>query len=148
MNWRNIYYKDGTLRDIYIENINLFEIEQWLTFVSDYYKASCYNTITDETTARIPIPKIMELLTRDEDFNLIIRIYLGSILINTYIHSGIIDLESDIDPREFKSEDNHQQFMNYLSNISKLLSKRLLVTSEGSPDLILLTVNGDEFIFR
>ncbi len=48
------------------------------------------------------------------------------------------EIENDIEPREVKTEEDHQAILSYLKAVADKLSKKVRMTPEMEPEAILL----------
>jgi hypothetical protein len=73
MDWKvleeNIYYKDGSLRDIYIQGTTKEHWEKWVNMVNEYYKLEWYNGLQDETSNQIDFNVVLEYFKDSSDFS-------------------------------------------------------------------------------
>lgn len=57
MNWdalrREVYYIDGSFRDIYVFETSRRDWEKWVDFVNDNYSVTFYNGLTDKEEQQI-----------------------------------------------------------------------------------------------
>jgi hypothetical protein len=100
-NWdkikRNIYFIDGSLRDIYINNITENDWEKWVNYVNENYTINWngknkidYKTVKNNWSNNI----------QSETAN----IFIEKIQINNHFFT---EFENDIDPKEISGEYDH-----------------------------------------
>jgi hypothetical protein len=53
------------------------------------------------------------------------------------------EIENDIDPKEIETVEDHYNLVSYLTNISKLLNKSVILTAENQRDLVYISVDKD-----
>lgn len=144
MNWQKlkekIYYWDGSWRDIYIKEFDRNDWAKWIDFVNKGYKIDWINLKTSKGQSKIDFDVICDYWNRKDDLLSTAKIYINKIQINTHFFSEE-EFESDIDPREFNSLEDHNNLINYLKDISKLLNREIILTPENFRDVVLLTVN-------
>jgi hypothetical protein len=140
-----IYFEDGSLRDVYVLNTTGKDWENWVELVNENYVLQFYDAKVDLTTDRIPFKAVEETWTKDNREWATATVKIGPININCHFfdHS---EIENDIDPREFKSMNDHDNFINYLKDVSILLDKEVIVTDENAKDSVLIRVIGDNVI--
>ena len=56
-------------------------------------------------------------------------------------------MENDIDPREFASIDDHNKLVKYMTDISRLLDKEVILTPENEHETTLFKVSNDNIEF-
>ena len=146
-NWytleENIYYADGSLRDILIQNTTLEDWAYWIDLINKNYEVEFFNGEQGVKESQINKERVYEYLTgnssignsatiRFQNFNAVCHFFTTS------------EIENDILPNAIKSIEDHNTLVNYMIDVSKTLSKQVLLTAENQPDVILLRVNGDE----
>ncbi len=144
-NWKfnkeEIYYEDGSLRDIYVFDTNKEDWRSWSKLVNERFEVEFYNGRTQELEDKINIEEVFNFWTDQTGFTdtNTATIKLGKVLIKCYFFIES-EIENDIDPREVKTEENHKAIMEYLQQVSIILKKKVVVTSEMAEDDILLEV--------
>lgn len=136
-----IYYEDGSLRDIYIFDTNKEDWRSWSNLVNEKFEVEFYNGRTQEIEDKINIEEVFNFWADQTGFTETnsATIKLGEVLIKCYFFIAS-EIEDDIDPREVKTEENHKAIMEYLQQISKTLKKKVVVTSKMAEEDILLEV--------
>ena len=150
MNWKEIqesvYYLDGSLRDIYVQNVTKDDWLTWINFVNKNYQLSMKVHETDEIYNKINNELILDYWHGKYENCSTASIFLDGIKINTHFFSSL-EIENDITPLEINSIEDHQKLLNYLIDISKILKKTIILTAENSPEIILIQVNGDKISY-
>ena len=141
-NWEEIkwiFEPDGSLRDIYVKNVT---IEDWKILI-DYLNASYiikYGSANDNKIAnKADKDYLIKLLTdgAGEMELKTVSIIIENIIINT--HFFTIDvIEFDIEPREINSETNYVKLIGFMNEISRILTKPLILTGENQIDFPLI----------
>jgi hypothetical protein len=143
MNWtelkNNIYYIDGSLRDIYILNTNKQDWEKWVNYVNENYRVDSYNGKEDKKENTINFSVIKEKWNGTSDFLSTATVYIDSIQINAHFFTDT-EIENDIDPREFNSLEDHNRLIKYMTDLSTLLDKDVILTPENDQETILIKV--------
>jgi hypothetical protein len=145
-NWKSIkekiYYEDGSLRDIYVFGTDKEDWKAWGTLVNEKYRVEFYNGRTQQNEDKIDIEELLNYFIAPEDFKDVNKahIKLGEITIICQLHY-ISEMESDLDPKEVKTEEDHQAIMEYLKEVASTLKKKVIVTSEMTFEDVLLEVN-------
>ena len=67
-------------------------------------------------------------------------VFIDNILVKSYFFTDE-EIENDITPSEINSIDDYCKLIEYMSNISKILNKRVILTPENSPEIELVAVN-------
>lgn len=143
-NWEEIkwiFEPDGTLRDIYVENV---DIEDWKNLI-DYLNANHILKYgpSDENQIINKIDKhyLIQLLT-DVTGKLELKtvaIIIDDIIINTHFFT-VDEIEFDIEPEEINSVDNYEKVLSFMNEISRILNKQLILTGENQIKFPLVTV--------
>lgn len=144
MNWeeihKTIYYWDGSWRDIYLFNSSRQEWTLLLQLLNSDYEIEWHNPKTDETCSKIDVEQIAEFWDGNDELISTAKIFLDDLQINFHFFTEE-EIEADLDPREFKKQEDHQKLLGFLSNISKHLNKEVFVIPENAPEYKLIRVN-------
>ena len=70
-------------------------------------------------------------------------IFIDKIQINNHFFIDT-EIENDISPKEIKSIDDHNKLIRYMTELSKVLDKKVILTPENEVETILISVNKDE----
>jgi len=146
MNWtelkKEIYLWDGSWMDIYVQDVTAADWKKWVDFVNENYKLSWHNAQHDKTEPAIDFDYISGFWEEGHEFLSTAKIFIEKLQINVHFFTPS-EIENDIDPREFKSMEDHQALIKYLKAISKLLGKEVIVTPENLPQTVLITAKED-----
>ena len=140
-NWNDIkwiFEPDGSLRDIYVQDVTLSDWEKLIDFLNLNYniifgedeknqidKDYVIKYLKDETGE-------MESKSLKIDFN-------G---VNFYCYFFLPDqIEFDIDPREIKTVTDFESIEKFMISISKTLKNQVTLTGENSPELPLFKID-------
>ena len=126
----NIYYVDGSLRDIYIQNTTKEDWILWANYVNNHYKISFFSASEDVSDDKINISKVFDYWNGEDDYCLSATIFLGNILVKIYFFSDA-EIENNIKPNEINSIDDHLMVVDYMNRISILLGKKVILTPEN-----------------
>jgi hypothetical protein len=134
---KSVLYDDWTLRDICIENsekIDWYKIiilleENKIKYLLNWKESNLESTMLNVSNYFINIEK--------NSLNL--SIYIWSMQINWFFMLWNWDI-FDINPLEILDKANFEKLYNFLSNISKILNKKLYITEEGEFNKILLNI--------
>lgn len=116
ISWKSIkeeiYYEDGSLRDIYVFDTNKEDWKVWSNLIKEKYQVEFYNGRTQQTEEKIDVEELLNYFTAPDDFQDVNKanIKLGKVTIICQLHYES-EMESDIDPREVKSEEDHQAIL-------------------------------------
>ena len=146
MDWQklkdNIYYSDGSLRDIYVQNTTKDDWQTWADFVNTNYKTSFHIYETEVKEGTVDLSKVFDYWNGVHDTCPMATVYVGDILVNSYFF-GDTEIENDITPKEINSIEDHNKLLEYLIGLSKALNKKVILTPETTPETILISVDKD-----
>jgi hypothetical protein len=141
-----IYHEDGSLRDIFIRNVNRNDWKHWADYVNSNNKVDfeIRNVVVSDKINFDAIVTFWEGQIQECPFA---SIYLNNVIVKIYFDES--EIEMDIDPREIKTIKDHETFLGYLKNISTLLGKSIEVTEENAqdPKEVLIIINGEQVNF-
>src|SRR6056297_1583238 len=131
-----IFEPDGSLRDIYVQDISLREWEKLI----DHLNANFNLTYSDQD--KIDKKYVLEYLqdTSGEMESKSLTIHLGQIKVNCYFFLSE-QIEFDIDPKEVNSINDFEQIENFMISISDILQEQVTLTEENSPEFPLFKVD-------
>ena len=131
-----IFEPDGSLRDIYVQDISLREWEKLI----DHLNANFNLTYSDQD--RIDKKYVLEYLqdTSGEMESKSLTIHLGQIKVNCYFFLSE-QIEFDIDPKEVNSINDFEQIEKFMISISDILQEQVTLTEENSPEFPLFKVD-------
>ena len=143
-NWEEIkwiFEPDGTLRDIYVENVN---IEDWKILI-DYlntnhivkYGPSDDNQIINKINKDYLIQLLTDVTGKLELKT--VAIIIDNIIINTHFFT-VDEIEFDIEPEEINSVEDYEKVLSFMNEISRILNKQLILTGENQIQFPLVTV--------
>lgn len=144
LNWnqlkQEIYYWDGSWRDLYILKTDKTDWIKWIDYVNHNYTIKWYNGKTSTEENQIDFEVINEYWNGNIDLCSTAKIFIDEIQINCHFFCDF-EIENDIDPREFNSIDDHIKLMKYMTDLSYILRKEIILTPENEPETILIKVN-------
>lgn len=143
MNWQqlrnNIYYIDGSLRDILIKGTTKEDWIIWTDFVNSNYKTACHVYETNLIEDKIDINKVFKYWEDINNASLAATVFINDILIKCYFFDDE-EIENDITPKEINSIADHELVVEYMLRLSNVLDKTVILTpenmSEGEFELI------------
>ncbi len=146
-NWHElkekIYFEDGSLRDIYVFDINIDDWENWADFVNQNYEVEFECGETQVKTSSINFSIVKNAWFDQTQSRSGLTIKIGRLNINCHFFSSE-EFENDILPKEFKSLEDHELLMDYLKELSRIFNKKVFLTLESSPEFVLLEVFNSE----
>jgi hypothetical protein len=151
MNWtelkEKIYHWDGSWRDIYVLKTCRADWKKWVDFVNQNYRIEWFNGKTEKNENKIDFNTIEEFWNGDHDLCSTAKVFIDKIQINAHFFADS-ELENDIDPREFNSLEDHNKLTKYMSDLSVLLDKEVILTPENEHETILFKVNKNNIEFN
>ena len=131
-----VFEPDGSLRDIYIQDISFHEWEELI----DHLNADFNLTYSD--TKKIDKEYVLKYLkdTSGEMESKSLTIHLGQIKINCYFFLSE-QIEFDIDPKEVNSQSDFDKIEKFMASISEALQEQVTLTAENSPEFPLFKVD-------
>lgn len=138
----NIYYRDGSLRDLYILHTDRTDWRKWIAYVNEHYKLEWFNGEKGINENKIDFKVIEAYWNNEHDLCSIAKVYVDTIQVNAYF-SEDAEIENDIDPKEFNSIEDHHKLVKLMSDLSKLINKMVILTPENEQATILIKVEQD-----
>ncbi len=135
----DIYFEDGSLRDINIYNTDKDDWKKWSELVNRRFEVEFTNGFTLSTSNRIDIEEVFRYWKNPEAAlgPFMASVKLKDLKVNCYFFEESV-LENDIDPREVKNEKDHILILEYLHVVAAELKKKIVMTLENTEELILL----------
>ena len=130
-----IYFADGSLRDIYINNITEEQWGIWINYVNNNYNVEWNNK------NKIDFDIIKQNWKENNNPGLA-KIFIGNIQINCHF---FCDFENDIDPNEVQYINDHNSIIKYMKNISELFNTAVFLSVENAH--FLLNENVHDYYF-
>lgn len=150
MNWTDlknkIYYWDGTWRDIYVLKANHLDWKIWVNYVNQTHRIEWFNGKVGRDENKIDFDVIKEFWNGDHNLCSTAKVFISKIQINIHFFEDT-EIENDIDPREFNSIEDHNKLIEYMSDLSTLLDKEIILTPENEHETILLKVSKNNIEF-
>jgi len=137
---KNVYYRDGSLRDIYIFDTDDKDWEKFIVHVNKKYTIEWFNTSTKEENNQIDFTVVKDILLGNSELVSTAKIFVEYIQINAHFFTST-EIENDIDPREFNSLDDHCKLIQYMVELSNLLDKKVVLSPENVPECHLIHVD-------
>jgi hypothetical protein len=126
-NWekikKDLYFVDGSFRDIYINNITENQWAKWVDYVNENFKISWNNCNKIDF-------EVIKSNWKENVHPEMAKIFIkNNIQVNCHFFG---DFENDIDPNEIQNIDDHNCIINYMRNISEILDANVYLSSENS----------------
>ncbi len=133
---------DGSLRDVYIEDINLAKWDQFLDFI----KLSKYEVEFRHGGNLQSLPDTFSSIKNLQDAEpTILSIKLNAnFCLNCHFFMET-EIELDLSPRDVSSEADFEVLLEFLDKLSSSLGCRVVLTPEDTPEQAILSY-GDEFV--
>lgn len=138
-----IFEPDGSLRDIYVQDISLRDWEKLIDHLNSNFN------LTYSDTDKIDKEYVLEYLrdTSGEMESKSLTIHLGQIKVNCHFFLSE-QIEFDIDPKEVKSLSDFEQIEKFMISISEIIQEQITLTGENSPEFPLFKVDTKKGINR
>ena len=138
---KEIYYEDGSLRDIYVFDTNKEDWEAWSNLVNEKFQVEFYNGRTQKIEEKVAVEELLNYFTVPGEFKDVNKasIKLGNTTVICYLHYEA-EMECDIDPKQVKTIEDHQAILGYLQAVAGALKKKVVLTSEMTKEDVLLEV--------
>jgi hypothetical protein len=141
----NIFYQDGSFRDIYIKDIQMSDWQLVLDFLKSlHHKIKFFKDGNDFDYLDFCAEEIFNL---KNDFSIVMKICSDSMSINCHFFDST-EIEFDIDPHEITNVDSIEIIFNLIINLSKITQKRVVLTPENLSESPLVVCEPPEFIIK
>jgi len=140
-NWDEIkwfFEADGSLRDIYIQDIILADWEKLIDFINSNYQLK----FGENDSNQIDKEYIMKFLTDEtsEMETTSLRIDFNRINIHCYFFLNN-QIEFDIDPKEINSLNDFETIEKFMTSISKTLNSQITLTAQSYPEFPIFKID-------
>lgn len=148
---KNIYYSDGSLRDICVSDLTKADWEKWVNYINENYeiKFIYYDTEGKEIiNDRIIFQKVIEYWEDILDSVLNAEFLINKVVFKCYFFD-INKIENDICPDDVKEIEQHNSIVEYMKSISKILNKEIFLSPENykeSTDKRYIIINNNEVL--
>ena len=126
----NIYYLDGSLRDIRALNTNRNDWKNWIELINKNYIVEFYNGQTQKIENRIDQELVFDFWDGKTDLFNTATIKLGSIILKCHFFDEE-EIENDFNPLQINSIEDHKILIEYLISVSCAIHKKVIVTPEN-----------------
>jgi hypothetical protein len=135
-----VYYRDGSLRDIYVLDTTIEDWEKWIDLVNAKYTVEFYNGQTEQIETALNKELVLDYLICRKDYAYHATIKLENIDVKVYFFHAA-EIENDITPVQLNTVESHNRLVGYLLDISNKLQKPVFLTAENSPNIIHIKVD-------
>lgn len=128
----DIYYSDGSLRDIYVLDSTIEDWKKWIDFINENYQVKFEyfdNQGNKKIESKINFYEVSKYWNNYEN-SISAEFLVGEVLLKCYFFS-IDEIENDFFPEEVKTIEQHNLIIEYLKSISKILNKEVILTAEN-----------------
>ncbi|WP_273129482.1 hypothetical protein [Bacillus weihaiensis] len=133
----NIFYKDGSLRDIYILNTDKYDWNKFLNLLQS--SQLNLNLLIDGTEKNDVNLHIDDVINISDEKNALIIIDLNGIKIHCHFFC-IEEIELDINPKEIVNSYSANLVFEFMRNISSKLEKEVFISPENMSEYRLITI--------
>jgi hypothetical protein len=137
-----IFEPDGSLRDIYVQEVSISDWEKLIDLLNENYPLKYGITDEERSTSQIDKDYIIRYLTGEtsEMECKSIAIDFGGIDANCHFFLSE-QIEFDIDPKEITSLEDFEKVEKFMQAISWALEQQVTLTDENSPEFPLVKVD-------
>jgi hypothetical protein len=126
-----IYPSGGSFPDIYVLHTTYDDWRKWGAWVNATYPVRFRDTSQQEH-ARIDMEAVLAYWQGDRLGAMpFASIWVGKVQLNCFFLAED-SLDVDINPQDIQSVEDHQVLLKYLSNVSYLLAKEIVMLDEGT----------------
>ena len=140
----DIYYSDGSLRDIYVLDSTIEDWKKWIDFINENHQVKFEyfdNQGNKKIESKINFYEVSKYWNNYEN-SISAEFLVGEVLLKCCFFS-IDEIENDFFPEEVKTIEQHNLIIEYLKSISKILNKEVILTPENYSEGFrkLITIN-------
>jgi hypothetical protein len=150
MKWQEIqnsvYYKDGSLRDVYIHETTFGDWIKWINYVNENYKIKFYNRLNEITLDKIDFNEVVKYWKKENQEGISASINVNGINLMCYFNLES-EIELDFTPKEIIDIEAHNALINFFKACSTILHKPVVVTAEMTETEVLLKVINEDVYF-
>lgn len=140
---RHAFHRDGSLRDIYVQNLT---IEHWEKFL-DFVQSSGYGFTYSLDGETAPLPSNAAELLRDNCRPQFLAIDLGGVMVHAVAFVEY-ELELDIDPRQVTSPAAEDSVLDFMGRLGEALARDVILTEEASPEYVWYRYSSKDGVVR
>ena len=146
---KDIYYCDGSLRDIYVLDVTKADWGRWVNYINENYEVKFiyYNNEGKEiSNNKIDFQKVNEYWENTLDSTLNAEFLIDKVVFKCYFFD-VNEIENDISPKDVNDIEQHNSIVEYMKSVSKLLNKEIFLSPENYNELSdkrYIIINNDE----
>ena len=125
--------------ELLLKNVSEEHWRSWVNFVNDNFEVKFMIYEGEIVSAKIDFTRILNFWSGDLASGAMASIMVGRTIVNTFFFRND-EIDNDITPNEFLSIEDHNILMDYLTSISLILRKKVIVTPERMSEDILISV--------
>ncbi len=129
--YQRAFHQDGSLRDIYVQNVDVDQWEKFLDFVRSGGFVLRYSR--DREAAQLPSSAAHILADKSCAHNLTIDVGGVGICCHFFVTD---EIELDIDPREVTTPAAVDHVLRFMSGLGACLVRDVILTEENSPEYV------------
>ncbi|TGD82493.1 hypothetical protein [Hymenobacter wooponensis] len=135
LDWKDvkkyIYSPNGSLPDTYVLDTTRADWETWTNFVNATYRV-IFRDAYEQEHEKIDFAAVLQCWDKNEtDGWPFASVFVGNIQVNCFFLAEDA-IDGDIDTKQFEQANDHLGLMEYLTSLSKLLKKRVVLVEEGT----------------
>lgn len=151
MNWqeiqKSVYYKDGSLRDVYIHETTFEDWIKWIDNVNKNYKVKFYNRSNGITLYHIDFNEVVRYWNKENQEGISASIDVNGIHLMCYFNLES-EIELDFTPNEIRDIADHNALVQFLKVCSTILHKPVVITAEMiETEVLIKVINEDVYLF-
>jgi hypothetical protein len=97
---KRVYYEDGSLRDIYVQDVDEKDWRVWIDFVNDHHDVSFKIYEGEVVAPKIDFNTVLRFWYGNPDSSAMASVSLGRTVVNTFFFDSR-EIDNDLSPREF-----------------------------------------------
>ena len=132
MNWEDYkieFEPDGSLRDIYIKDVDLSDWQAFIDFIRGI--DAVLNYFVEGELTELPSNIAEVVMSQDRPY--LLTIGLDGVTVNCHFFLPE-EIELDIDPRDIDNEGKAKIVFGFMSNVGSVLNKEIILTPENTEE--------------
>lgn len=134
---REVFYRDGSLRDIYVCGTTVDDWQKLLTFLRAEKYRFTYEIGGVETSMPDDFSQIQNHIGSTGQ---LLSIYVDKVRLNCHFFC-VEEIELDLLPNDVDTKDRVEAVFEFMSEVGRTLSKDVILTPENGRDQVLLRYN-------
>jgi hypothetical protein len=132
--YKTEFVPDGSLRDIYIKDVDINDWQSFIDFLQSTVATLNY-TIDGEA---VKLPDCIEDVFLDQKHQHLLSVRLDGVTVNCHFIAPA-EIELDLDPKEIDSESKAKVIFRFMSTVGRALKKQVALTPENSKGQAIFT---------